>query len=80
MVSKRLGKGGPSRTWCNVLRNVAEGVMFLVDLWRNVLITYLVVRKTNRYPLEHCAVLVPGYLGLVPHQGIRMQNSISGCH
>ncbi len=34
----------------------------------------------NRYPLEHWAVLVPGYLGLVPYQGIHTQDSITGYH
>ncbi len=31
-VNKRMGKGGLNRAWCNVLGNVAKGVMFLIDL------------------------------------------------
>jgi hypothetical protein len=36
-----------------------------------------VSKKMNRYPLEHWAELVLGYLAHVPHQEIRMQDSIA---
>jgi hypothetical protein len=35
------------------------------------------VRKMNRYPLDHWAELVLGYLVHVPHQEIRIQDSIA---
>ena len=81
--SRRVGgrdpmrKGGLNKAWCkcNVRMDVAKGVLFLIDLQRNVLSMYL--RKMNRYPLDHWAELVLGYLVHVSHQEIRMQDSVA---
>jgi hypothetical protein len=74
-MNKRVRKGGLNKAWCIMRRNVAKVVMFLIQLQRNVLGMHL--RKMNRYPLEHLAELVLGYLAHVPHQEIRMQDSIA---
>jgi hypothetical protein len=44
---------------------------------RHERVSYPSLRKMNRYPLEHWAELVLGYLAHVPHQEIRMQDSIA---
>jgi hypothetical protein len=74
-VNKRVRKGRLIKVRCIILRNVAEGVTFYIDLRRNVFDTYL--GNMNWYPLERWVVLVPGYLEQVLCRGIHIQGSIS---
>jgi hypothetical protein len=75
-MNKRMRKGGLKKARCKVSRIVAKGVMFLIHLQRNALSMYL--REKHRHLLEHRDELVLGYLVHVPHQEIRMQDSIAG--
>ena len=72
-VNKRVREGSMNKARCIVLRNVAEGVTFYIDLRRKVFDTYL--GNMNRYPLARWGVPVPGYLGRVLHRGIYMLGS-----
>lgn len=77
-VNEWVGKGGLRRARCNLLRKVANDIMFLVELvhlQRNVMNMYL--RNMDRYALEHPVVLERGYLGHALRPGIHMRGSVA---